>query len=340
MNRFLRPLRVLLCGGVQRRPGEALFSAQSRACERALVLVRLFYTANLFLAGWRLVERAPLNAFGAFDPLWPLFWADGRDVQSVVLGVFTANAIVAAIAAIVPADGVVRWLAFFGALAAGALENSFGSIGHAGHAWVWIMFFLALLPSGGPDRIMASRVVRQRYLQIFWTSQFAVLMFYSMSGCLKLASVPAQWSRGEVCAVGPEALARHIANRVLQTQSEPLLAEWLIDNISISWVLFLGTLYLESASVLVAFRPALHRVWGSAISLLHLGIGLSMEIWFVPPILALSILLVGSPFHSEGTTWRQMFWQLPGMELVQSLLRPRHAIRRVRWIGQIALGRA
>jgi hypothetical protein len=322
MTGLLRTLRWLLGGCRFNRPPAGVFKAQSRAFTHALLLVRVFYAANLLAAGWRLAEREPWNVYESMYPLWPLFWADGMKVETVAIGVFAANAVFAALAAIVPTSALARWLAFAGAFAVGAFVNSFGRVGHAEHAWVWVSFFFAFLPAGSAERMAASRAARQRFLLVFWAAQFAMLFFYSMSGWLKLVAVPIQWHRGEVCSLGCEALARHIANRALLTKSHPPLADWMIDHLWLSWPLFLGAIYLEAFAVLAAFRPALHRIWGAGLVLLHLGIGLAMEIWFVPPMFLLALLLVNSPFHGEQVAWREAIWQLPGLELVRHALEP------------------
>ncbi|MEX2315979.1 MAG: hypothetical protein WD669_02435 [Pirellulales bacterium] len=319
MKRISHYLRQLAGGGDFSRGQSSPFAFQSRACGRAFLIVRLFYAANLFLAGWRLAERARWNAYDSLYPLWPLWWADGESVSVVATKVFTANAFVAVLAALFPTNTMARWLAFAGALVAGALENSFGSIGHGGHAWVWAAFFFAFLPTATSRDLSTSRLLRQRYLQTFWTAQFAVLFFYSMSGWLKLVTVPIQLHHGEVCALAPEALARHIANRILQTNSEPWLAAGLIDHPALSWLMYLGALYLEAFAVIAAFRPALHRFWGGSLILLHLGIGLAMEIWFVPPMFLLALLFVSSPFQRDDTTWRETLGQLPGVKLLRSV---------------------
>jgi hypothetical protein len=148
--------------------------------------------------------------------------------------------------------------------------------------------------------------------------------------------VPVQWIQGEVCSLAPEALARHIANRALLTQSQPFLADWMIDQTWLSWPMYLGALYLEAFAVLIAFRPALHRLWGSGLILLHLGIGMAMEIWFVPPMFLLALLFVNSPFQGETATWRTMIWQLPGLDLVYVALGRRDALRSTRFTPEFA----
>ena len=316
MNRLLHYLRFLLRGGTTGQPPLGLFSFQTAAFERAQLLVRAFYAANLFWAGLRLEERERWSTYDALYPLWPLSWVDNNDVSAVATNIYIINAVVAVIAVIFSRSSSARWLAFGGALLAGAFENSFGRICHYGHTWVWVTFIFAFLPSGPLSRFSSSRVLRQRFLHVFWAAPFALLFFYSMAGWLKLVTVPVQLYRGEVSAVAPEALARHIANCIMQEGPQPHLANWLINHVMLGWLMYLGALYLEAVAVLIAFRPALHRLWGIGLILLHLGIGLGMEIWFVPSMFLLALLLVYSPFYRENTSWRQIALELPGMDLL------------------------
>jgi hypothetical protein len=325
MNRLLSFIRYVLRGGNSGHSQDGLFAFQSAAFDKAQMLVRVFYATNLFWAALRLEERARWNSYDAIYPLWPLSWLQTDNVSTIATSVFVFNTVVAALALIYVGSTSARWLAFAGALFAGAFENSFGRICHYGHAWVWVTFFFAFLPSGQPSQFTHSRILRQRFLQVFWSAQFALLFFYSMAGWLKLVSVPVQLMRDEVTAIGPEALARHIANCAMQGGPQPLLASWLVDHIMIGWVLFLGAIYLEAAALLAAFRPAIHRWWGIGLIMLHLGIGLAMEIWFVPPMFLLALLFVYSPFQTEGTTWSQMLCELPGVDLIAWIARRRIA---------------
>lgn len=289
---------------------------QRTAFARAFLLVRVFYATNLFWAAWRAAAPTHWDHFAKLQPLWPLFWADGMEVQQVTEIVLLFNLACAIGAAILPTWRLTRGLACVGVLLAVALDNSFGQIGHSGYTWVWVTFFFTWLPSGGEATFQQSRRLRQHYLHVFWAAQFAVLFFYSISGVLKLVPVPLQMLRGEVSSIAPEALARHIANRSLQTNSNPLLAGILIDHVALSWPLYLGAIYLELCSVIVAFRHDLHRLWGSNLILLHVGIGLTMEIWFVPPIFLAALLFVNSPYNTGRVKWRHIVRQLPGIGLI------------------------
>jgi hypothetical protein len=313
---WLALLRALLRGAPTGTRRSDVFSFQTTAFDHAHLLVRAFYAGNLLWAGLRLEERARWFSHEAAYLLWPLSWLDGGEVSSLATNIYVFNAITATIAVIFCAYSPARWLAFAGALAAGAFENSFGRICHYGHTWVWVCFFFAFLPSGLPATFFSSRVLRQRYLQIFWSTQFALLFFYSMAGWLKLVSVPVQYLRGEVTAIGSEALARHVANAAMQSGPVPMFANWFIDNTAVSWAFFLGAIYLEAVAVLIAFRPDLHRWWGIGLMLLHFGIGMVMEIWFVPPLFILALLFVFSPFDRGTATWREKVLQLPGIEVL------------------------
>ena len=321
MNHLLRSFRRLLASGTAEPSCANVFETQRRAFARAQLIVCSFYAGNLLWAGWQLAQHQRWREHDSLVPLWPLYWAESLDVGTVVTFVLLANVLTAVLAVLIPTSGVARWLAFAGVLVTGALSNSFGRIGHSGHIWVWVAFFFALLPSASQTVFASSRLCRQRYLQMFWMAQFAILFFYSIAGGLKVASAPVQWLNGEVGAFAPEALARHVANRMIQTESEPLLGRWLVEHLVASWPLYLGALYLEAFAVLVAFRPVLHRLWGAGLILMHLGIGVGMEIWFVRPLFILALLLVNSPFQPATVSWQQALRELPGLYAIFQIRR-------------------
>lgn len=317
-----------MAGSGNASPDTGTFEQQRRSFDRATLLVQMFYAVNLLWACWRLAQPTHWIGFSSLQPLWPLSWASGMEVADVALIVFVLNTGCAALAVFMPNVGVARCLAFGGVLLAGAFDNSFGKIGHSGHAWIWTAFFLMFLPWASSSVLAESRVLRQRFLQVFWTAQFAILFFYSMSGMLKLVPVPIQMLQGEASSIAPEALARHIASRSLQTSSQPLLSNFLIRHLAISWPLYLGALYLEATAVFIAFRPMLHRLWGAALALFHIGIGLSMDIWFVPPVFLATLFLFHSPFQPEQFSWRQAFRQLPALGWLWQLAVERRVPRR------------
>ena len=328
MRQLLRALRRSAAGHTGPERGGELFARQRAAFDRAVVLVQMFYAANLLWACWRISNIDRWDTFEHLQPLWPLFWADGWDVGHVATLVLLVNVAGAVVGCFWPLQRWARVVAAVGLLLAGALDNSFGRIGHSGHAWLWVAACLIFLPTATNRDFSQSRVLRHRYLQLFWTAQFVVLFFYSMAGVLKLLPVPIQLLQGEACSLSPDALARHVASRSLQTDSNPLLARLLIDHIAISWPLYLGALYLETTAIIAAFRPALHRLWGCSLALLHIGIGLAMDIWFVPPVFLAALLLVNSPLAPLQTDWLTVLRQLPGVALTVRMFSQRTLLGR------------
>ena len=118
---------------------------------------------------------------------------------------------------------------------------------------------------------------------------------------------------GQVHAFAPQALARHIAYRLLEgtAVADYMLGPFIIRHPCVGWPFYLAAIYLETFSLLVAFRPTLHRAWGVALILFHLGIYLTLTIMFSWEILLVGLLLVCSPFAPAKAGWGELAAQLP-----------------------------
>ena len=310
----IRKIRILLS---ESSFESEVITRQRVTFDRAQRLVRVFYFANVAWAIWWSVQYISSPPPGSFDPLWPLAWASSLNTELIVPLVLIANCLLAVLACGFSRHRVARAAAALGVLQTVALFNSFGHVGHSCHLWVWTSISFVFLPDGTSRQFANSRVDRQIYLQVFWFTQFAILFFYSMAGGLKVVASTIQVWQGEVGGFAPEGLARHIASRLMQTNMEPPLGRFLIENIWLSYPLFLGAIALETTSVFVAFRPSLHRIWGISLILFHMGIGLAMGIWFAPSIVILAVLFLKSPF--ENFNLERTVGQLPGLAgLIQS----------------------
>lgn len=303
---------------------------QVQAFQTAFTLVAAYYACNTFFAARGLRRGVHLAGITDIQPLWPVEWVSQIDIRLAVWLIVGLNFTGALLALCWPTKRWCRVLAVVGFLQYLALENSFGKINHASHAWFWTGFFFAGLPDGCRRQLEVSRRGRQRYLSWFWGAQFTILLFYTMSGIIKLAGVPVQLYHGEVCALAPEALPRHIARRLLVTNSESLLGAFMIKHVWLAWVLFIGMLYIEAAAVLAAFRPSLHRLWGLALIAFHVGVGLTMSIWFLPPIMLAALLLIQSPFAPRTAFVRKLLLSLPVVGYILQLKIP-GPVDRLRW---------
>ena len=90
-----------------------------------------------------------------------------------------------------------------------------------------------------------------------------------------------------------------VADSLLRTNADTLLGHFFVDHPLAGWPLFIGTMYLEGASVFIAFRPRLHRFWGFGLIAFHVGTQLTMNITFPENTLLLAVLLVCSPFAPD-----------------------------------------
>jgi hypothetical protein len=70
-------------------------------------------------------------------------------------------------------------------------------------------------------------------------------------------------------------------------------------------------MYLEAASLLVAFRPRIHRVWGAGLIAFHFGTQLAMGFTFTPNIAVVGLLFLCSPFAPDRLKVKEVVLDLP-----------------------------
>ncbi|MEI6862063.1 MAG: hypothetical protein WCL04_07400, partial [Verrucomicrobiota bacterium] len=120
-----------------------------------------------------------------------------------------------------------------------------------------------------------------------------------------------QASQGQVTAFHPQAMALHIADRLLETGSQNPVGLWLVDHVWASWPLMLGTIYLQFFAFWAIFRPRLLRIWTVGLILFHLATFLPLGIRFAPPVLLLAMWGLASPFTPEKAKLGDRLTDLP-----------------------------
>lgn len=288
----------------------AVLRFQRPAAIRAATLVR---ASLLFPPYWVLTHlddaRYLLDPKGA-DFLWPVAWVGWGD-PSALAPVALALGLTGVLAgALLPGPRATRALAFLGLLELLALRFSFGKVHHLMHAWLFATFFWVWLPAGWtrPERL--DRVGRHAILLVFGALQVLVAATYSLAGFAKVGGTVYQALLGQPTPLHPDALARHLADRILQTRPESLLGPFMIDHAPWLWPMMLGTVYLQLFAVVAAFRPRLHAAWGAGLVLFHATTALSLTIDFNPAIVIVGLLFVASPFQPR-TTPRAWLADLP-----------------------------
>ena len=294
-----------------------LFLKQAQAFEKGKFVVQLFYVslfffaANTFLFTWDDWVQLPQLP----QPIWALKWTIWFSWATVfnILGIGVIFA--TGSAAIWPNNRFLRILSFVTFFLLIGITNSFGKINHSFHVWVLGGLFLIFLPKL-PAKSVTSR---QTYLTAIWGTQLLTLVFYTSSGMWKLIGITEQLFRGEIHSLHPLALSQQVAHRLVQTNSDSLLGPFFIENTLIGWPLYSGSVLLELFSVVVAFRPKLHRFWGICLIIFHFAIWLTMNIEFHTNMLFLMIFFVLSPFHPKALSFSDIFTSLPIINLVRQV---------------------
>ncbi len=304
---YRRPVLRLLRG--YQPHNENPFEYQKMAFTKAVSMVHYFYSflflLTLYLIFFTWEDWIPLS--GLPQPLWPVMWMN-KVTFSVGLNTLCVSALISTLlAATNPKRRFFRILSFVTVFQVVALQNSFGKINHDMYIWVTAGFFFIFLPNK-PHRSITKR---HQYLTAFFGTQLLTLSFYTSSGVWKIAGVLIQFVKGEMHALHPFALSQHIANRLLQTNYESILGEYMIEHPILGWPLFAGAIFLELFSVFVAFRPSLHRFWGMSLVMLHLGIWLTLFVPFATNIVFAMIFFVHSPFLPEKVTVKGFAYSLP-----------------------------
>jgi hypothetical protein len=309
MNRCLRFLRRLLA--LPGQTGDA-FSGQARRFVIAQTIIRCFYAFLLYLAISQFDEFEGFVDRRVFAPLWPVVWLQWTHPANAARALLALYSLSALLAAIWPGQRWTRLLAALGLLEFVALKYSFGKIGHSLHLPLFVSWLLVFLPAGWDTAAdAADRRLRQSTLLVFWTCQAAILLSYTMAGLGKLGGAAYQVAAGQPNALLPTALAAHIAQRLLQTNSTSALGAWIIGHPGWTWPLMPLPIYLEFCSIWIAFRPPLQRLWAAALIVFHMATYFTMTISFPQSCFLLAIFFFPSPWIAASTNWRTMLLNIP-----------------------------
>ena len=167
-----------------------------------------------------------------------------------------------------------------------ALINGFGKVNHDLHGWLFRGE--RRLRSSCPTTAMASHPPASASATTsspsFGAAQLFVLFFYTLSGLWKLVYAVEGLFGPEMSSFEVEGFSYILADRISNFSQETVVGSFVVRHSWLGWMLFNGTMYLEGASLLIAFRPRLHRIWGLGLILFHAGTQLAMGFTFLPTI--------------------------------------------------------
>jgi hypothetical protein len=278
-------------------------------------MVRVFYALGLL---WTIQEMGTwpaLRDVATVEPQWPARWIDETAPAGGITAILLLLGVGSVLSALWPTSRSWRALYAFGLLQYMAVKYGFGKVNHDFHAWLWVAGLFVLLPSGRPDgRADSGR--RQRGLAVVWSAQVVVLFFYTLTGLWKLVYAVEALVSDKISTFEPQGFALIIGERLLATDQQTVLGEFLVRNEVPGWLLFNGTVYLEAAALLIALRPRLHRLWGGGLIAFHIGTQLAMGFTFTRNVALLALLFMASPFAPERAPVREILLDLPGVHFV------------------------
>jgi hypothetical protein len=151
---------------------------------------------------------------------------------------------------------------------------------------------------------------------VIWATQVTVLLFYSLTGIWKIHDGFFDLFHGKTGVFSINAFSYIVASSLFRTNIDTVLGHYFAKTVFVGWVLFIGTMYLESSSLIIAFRPRLQRLWGIGLILFHVGTQLVMGFTFPQNIALVGLLLVASPFAPDHVRFKDAFFDLPWVHLI------------------------
>ena len=307
-----------LLRGTQSGDAMRAWAVQRTTFDAAQTLVRLFYGATLYLVTINIWSWNRGAGYDTLDPVWPLAWISLTGVPTAVYLVMTATCATLIAVALVPHRRVLRVAVFVALLAYVALEYSFGRVGHGWYGCLYIAFMFILLPRVPSSQGAGAVAMRQRYLLVVWAGLASLLLPYTLSGFWKVFYGISQWSNGETNSFSPSAFAIQIAGKLSRGGTIGAAGPFLMEHPALGWLPYLGMIYVECASFVVAFRPKLHRVWGVVLIAFHIASYVTLDILFSKNILLLVLFCIASPFAPQAVSWPVVARALPGTGLFVS----------------------
>lgn len=269
------------------------FSKPTRVLYRkSMALVRFTYVGMLMLLFVHFYAGNNAGTQLMYHPLWPVQFLKSVPVNQLYLFFHVVLFLVFSFTAMYPRKVGWRLLSFVFYFMYVAFLNSFGKINHSLHLPLILLFCLVFVPDKKTNQY------REKTILAVATAQFFVLFAYSLTGFWKVFWGVIEFFTKDVSLFSPLTM-RNIIIRDYQLTSPTLVGEFLLEYYIIAWWVYLVAVYVEFFSVLVFFKPQLHRIWGCLLLGLHFGTHLILNVNMHPAPLVLGVLFINSPFYKK-----------------------------------------
>ena len=210
-----------------------------------MYLVRVFYVVSFVWVVQSIGQWRDLVEVEAIEAQWPVRWIDLIDIGTGIKIVLIAYLVDAVVVLLAPEWRIGRVAYTITLLEFMAIENGFGKVNHSMHAWLFVASLFVLLP----DRRWSERRGfggRHQFLSVISAAQVLILFTYTLTGLWKVAWALGDLTTDRLSAFHIDAFSLVVADRLLETNEQTVLGEYIIDRPILGWVLLNGTMYLES----------------------------------------------------------------------------------------------
>jgi hypothetical protein len=256
----------------------------------AQTVIPLFYGYCLtFIFQW-IHRKDSLILISSETCLWPIqFILQLTNIENFYFAILYLGALILFATCLFWEDRFLRTLSFFVIFLIIAAFNSFGKINHGYHPYIYISFVFSLLPSLTNKKDFFLK--QYKLASIFIMTQGFFLYSYTLSGFWKICGGARDFILRDISFLSSDGFAVMVANRILQTNEKPILADWIINNQWLGPMLLSCGILIEISSLFIILKYRFISIFSGFLIMLHLGNALIMNISFSSFILPIIILL-------------------------------------------------
>lgn len=184
------------------------------------------------------------------------------------------------------------------------------------HMMMYPTFMFIFLPKSFDQG--QTRVVRAQVLHVFFMAQLSICIAYQMAGYSKITEIfRCLKDNGTAgCEFGGRIMTHMAAMEDIQYRWPTFSGQLLYDYPSIGGILYYGIIWIHLISIVIAFRPHLHRFFMFYRICFHFGTLIFFGIGFTPNILAMLSVFAISPFFFKTSLW-MIITDLPPLHLLR-----------------------
>lgn len=233
----------------------------SRAAVEIIWLTRFYYLFIVYSIAKGL-SFSNAHKGSPSDPLWPislLIELSSAQWLAETAAISVAGSAAAFLAVISPRVLVWRLGVFLYIFLFIALKNSYGSINHGEHVFLYVSFTLLFLPPVDQAERISGRMSYKNVMAcvaVFWFTQGLLLFTYSLSGLGKI------W-KSNLDLLSSDGMVRTLLDRAIDTAEDiPPLLPLVAPHNLLAQLMLIVTVYVQFFALLALFRPHLHRLLG------------------------------------------------------------------------------